>query len=176
TLKAYDSFTRVALVEGVTDHRVFTLSEELLGFGDGWFDEGAVTFETGANSGRTIEVKSWMQAIRRLELWAPEGRSEQFATVERQQMPVGDSETVTVLRPVAAGGEKTSGQEEDVQRERPLTWQVAAGWRLWLIDPAAKDLRTCAVRSTSTVGVEAIRCLSISASRFRRTFGPTVTP
>jgi uncharacterized protein (TIGR02217 family) len=57
----------------VTDHRIFTLSEELSGFADGWFDEGAVTFETGANAGRTIEVKSWTQAIRRLELWAPTG-------------------------------------------------------------------------------------------------------
>jgi hypothetical protein len=31
------------------------------------------TFETGANAGRTIEVKSWTQATRRLELWAPTG-------------------------------------------------------------------------------------------------------
>jgi hypothetical protein len=57
-LKAYDSFTRVAFIEAVTDHRIFTASEDLAGFADGWFDEGAVTFETGANAGRTIEVKS----------------------------------------------------------------------------------------------------------------------
>jgi hypothetical protein len=96
--------------------------------------------------------------------------------VERQQVPVGNGETVTVVRPVAAGGEKGSDQEEDVQRETPPTWLVAAGRRLWLIDPAIGDLRTCAVRQTSTVGVEAIRCLSVSASRFRRTFGPTFAP
>jgi hypothetical protein len=36
---------------------------------------------------------------------------------------------------------------------------------LWLIDPVNKDLRTCAVRDTSTV-----RYLSSSAGRFRRTF------
>ena len=41
TLKAYDSFTRVASVEAVTDHRIFTVSEDLSGFADGWFDEGA---------------------------------------------------------------------------------------------------------------------------------------
>ena len=41
TLKAYDSFTRVALVEAVTDHRIFTVSEDLSGFADGWFDEGS---------------------------------------------------------------------------------------------------------------------------------------
>ena len=56
-----------------TDHRIFTVSEDLSGFADGWFDEGAVTFETGANAGRTIEVKSWTQGTRRLELWAPTG-------------------------------------------------------------------------------------------------------
>ena len=72
-LKAYDSFARVAFIEAVTDHRIFTVSEDLSGFADGWFDEGAVTFETGANAGRTIEVKRWTQANRRLELWAPTG-------------------------------------------------------------------------------------------------------
>jgi hypothetical protein len=91
----------------------------------------------------------------------PGGRHQRSATVERQQVPVGDGETVTVLRPVAAGSEKAAGQEEDVQRETPPTWLVAAGRRLWLIDPATGDLRTCAVRNTSTVGVEEIRCLSV---------------
>jgi hypothetical protein len=73
TLKAHDSFTRLAFIEAVTDHRIFTVSDDLAGFADGWFDEGAVTFETGANAGWTIEVKSWTQSIRRLELWAPTG-------------------------------------------------------------------------------------------------------
>jgi hypothetical protein len=58
-------------------------------------------------------------------------------------------------------------------RPSAARWEVAAGRRLWLVDPATKDLRTCAVRDTSTVGVKEIRCLSGSASRFRRTFGPT---
>ena len=95
----------------------------------------------------------------------PDGRHQQSATVERQQVPVGNGETVTVLRPVAAGGEKAAGQEQDLQRETPPTWLVAAGRRLWLIDPATGDLRTCAVRQTSTVGVEVIRCLSVSGAR-----------
>jgi hypothetical protein len=113
----------------------------------------------------------------------PEGRHQQSATVERQQVSIGDGESVTVLRPVAARGGKASGQEgkasgqeEDVQPERRLTWQVAAGRRLWLIDPATGDLVTCAVRNTSTVGVEAIRCLAVSGSRLRRTFGLTFAP
>ena len=92
----------------------------------------------------------------------PEGRHEQSPTMERQQVSLRDGATVTVLRPFAAEGEQVPGQEEDVQREMPLTWQVAAGRRLWLIDPATGDLRTCAVRQTSTVGVEAIRCFSVS--------------
>jgi hypothetical protein len=106
----------------------------------------------------------------------PGGRHQQSATVERQQLRVVDGGTVTVLRPVVEGGGKASGQEEDVQPERPLTWQVAAGRRLWLIDPTTGDLRTCAVRNTSTVGIEAIRCFAVSGSRFRRTFGATFAP
>jgi hypothetical protein len=92
----------------------------------------------------------------------PEGRHQRSATMERQQVRLRDGATVTVLRPVAAEGEQAPGQEEDVRRETPLTWQVAAGRRLWLIDPATGDLRTCAVRQTSTVGIEAIRCFSVS--------------
>jgi len=102
----------------------------------------------------------------RVTVVTPEGRNQQSASLERQQVPVGDGETVTVLRPVAgpvaAGGGKASGQEADVQRERPPTWQVAAGGRLWLIDPASKDLRTCALRQTSTVGLKVLRCLKAS--------------
>ena len=42
TLKAYDSFTRVATIDTITDQRVFGMSTELSGFADGWFDEGAI--------------------------------------------------------------------------------------------------------------------------------------
>ena len=55
-------------------------------------------------------------------------------------------------------------------------WQIAAGRRLWLVDPASKDLRTCAVRDTSTVDVDEIRCLSGSSGRYRRTFGTAFQP
>ena len=57
-----------------------------------------------------------------------------------------------------------------------MRWQIAAGRRLWLIDPVTKDLRTCAVHDTTQVGVNEIRCLSGTAGRFRRTFGPTFAP
>jgi hypothetical protein len=56
------------------------------------------------------------------------------------------------------------------------TRQVVAGRRLWLVDPASQDLRTCAVRDTSTVGVREIRCQSGSFGRYSRTFGPAFQP
>jgi hypothetical protein len=59
--------------------------------------------------------------------------------------------------------QKASGEEE-VQRETPLISQVAAGRRLWLIDLATWDLRTCAMRNTSTMGID---CLSPTARRAR---------
>src|SRR5918996_4256134 len=46
----------------------------------------------------------------------PEGRHQQSATVERQQVPVGDGETVTVLRPVAAGGAERASPKEEARR------------------------------------------------------------
>ena len=92
----------------------------------------------------------------------PEGRQQRPATVQRQQVVVGDGATVTVLRPGVARGEEAAGQEDDVQRERPLTWQAAAGGRLWLFNPATDDLRTCAISRTSTVGQKVLRCVHAS--------------
>ena len=122
---------------------------------------GQAPLEQPANAPRDV----------RAAVASAEGRRPQSATVERQQVSLADGGTVTVLRPLAPVGEEASGQEEDVQRQMPLAWQVAAGQRLWLIDPATGDLRTCAVRQTSTVGVEAIRCL-----RLRQAFGRTFAP
>jgi uncharacterized phage protein (TIGR02218 family) len=73
-LTARDSFMRVAVVETVTSNRVFTASDVLAAYEDHWFASGALTFETGANAGRTIEIKGWTQATRTLELWEPAKR------------------------------------------------------------------------------------------------------
>ena len=135
---------------------------------------GSAHAEEAAGAGQApVEQSAGAPQNVRANVVTPGGR-QQPATVERQQVAMGDGQTVTVLRPVVGKGRRTTavGEEEDVQAETPLIWQVTAGWRLWLIDPAAKELRTCAVRNTSTVGVEAIRCLSVSGSAFRRTFGP----
>lgn len=78
--------------------------------------------------------------------------------------------------PVILRGSAMAPKPAPAVRPSAARWQVAAGRRLWLVDPASQDLRTCAVRDTSTVGVKEIRCLSGSTSRFRRTFGPAFQP
>jgi hypothetical protein len=70
-LTARDSFMRVAAVADVASNRVFTANDVLAAYVDHWFASGALTFETGANAGRTLEIKSWSQATRTLELWDP---------------------------------------------------------------------------------------------------------
>lgn len=70
-LTARDSFMRVATVAVVTSNRVFEVDAQLDAFADGWFDGGALTFETGNNTDRTIEVKSWDQSSRVIEMWEP---------------------------------------------------------------------------------------------------------
>ena len=61
-------------------------------------------------------------------------------------------------------------------RSSAARWQVAAGGRLWLVDPETKEVRTCAWRDTSTVDVEEIRCRSGTFGRYQRTFGPAFQP
>jgi len=76
-LTARDSFMRVAVVETVTSNRVFTTADVLDPYEDHWFAGGALTFETGDNAGRTIEIKGWTQVTRTLELWEPARRAVQ---------------------------------------------------------------------------------------------------
>jgi hypothetical protein len=76
-----------------------------------------------------------------------------------------------ILRGSAAGRKPAQAVSPSAER-----WQVAAGRRLWLVDPETKELRTCAWRDTSTVNVEEIRCMSGTFGRYRRTFGPAFQP
>ena len=55
-------------------------------------------------------------------------------------------------------------------------WEVAAGRRLWLVDRASGDLRTCTLRDTTLVDVQELSCHSGSFGRHRRTFGPAFQP
>jgi hypothetical protein len=78
--------------------------------------------------------------------------------------------------PVILRGSAVGPQPAPEVRPGAERWQIVAGRRLWLVDPVTEDLRTCAVRDTTQVGVREIRCLSGTAGRFRRTFGPNFTP
>ena len=53
----------------ITNDRVFEVDASLDAYADGWFDEGLLVWETGANAGVAYEVKAWTQAGRELELW-----------------------------------------------------------------------------------------------------------
>lgn len=56
---AKQSWTRNAVVTGVTDRKTFTISVTDARAVDGWFNLGVATFETGDNTGRALEVKGW---------------------------------------------------------------------------------------------------------------------
>jgi hypothetical protein len=55
-------------------------------------------------------------------------------------------------------------------------WQIAAGRRLWLIDPVNQEVRACAVFRTPDVGVREIDCVSQSTTGYARTFGRAFNP
>jgi len=56
------------------------------------------------------------------------------------------------------------------------SYQIAAGRRLWLFDPATRKIRSCINEQTTTVDVRRVRCYSGSVGGYRRTFGPTFQP
>ena len=78
-----------------------------------------------------------------------------------------DRPAPTVLRGRAATPPAATVAAEDEGR-----WQVVAGKRLWLIDGATGEVRSCRDRDTSTVGRREIRCTSGELGRYGRTFGP----
>jgi hypothetical protein len=67
--RAYDAFTRAAEVATVSSDREFVLTDALDAYADGWFDDGLLVWETGANAGIGYEVKGWTQATRTLISW-----------------------------------------------------------------------------------------------------------
>lgn len=64
-----DGWTRQATVATVTDDRVFAIAVTEPRAVDGWFTYGAVTFESGNNSGLSMEVKGWTQSTSLVELF-----------------------------------------------------------------------------------------------------------
>jgi hypothetical protein len=69
TFRACEAFTRTTAVAAITDDRVFTVDAALDAYADGWFDQGLLVFDTGANARMAYEIKNWTNATRTIELW-----------------------------------------------------------------------------------------------------------
>jgi hypothetical protein len=102
---------------------------------------------------------------------AEEDATPNLLTTEELSAPIRRGNAPLILRGSAVGPQPAPEVRPSAER-----WQIVAGRRLWLVDPVTEDLRTCAVRDTTQVGVREIRCLSGTAGRYRRTFGPAFQP
>ena len=72
-LEAMEAWTRAGTVLDVVDRVTLTVAIDEPRAVDGWFAGGVLTFETGANAGRAVEVKGWTQATGQIELYLPVG-------------------------------------------------------------------------------------------------------
>jgi hypothetical protein len=70
---AVEAWSRSGLITDVIDRASFTASIDEARAVDGWFAGGVLTWETGPNAGRSIEVKAWTQATGAIELFLPMG-------------------------------------------------------------------------------------------------------
>jgi uncharacterized phage protein (TIGR02218 family) len=70
-LTAREAWTRHAVVATVTDRRVFTITVSESRATDGWFANGAITFESGNNENDTTEVKEWIESTSRVTTYLP---------------------------------------------------------------------------------------------------------
>lgn len=70
---AREAWTRSAVVASVTDRRIFSITVTEARDVDGWFKEGVVTWFTGNNAGRSMEVKNWTQSGTMVELFLDMG-------------------------------------------------------------------------------------------------------
>ncbi len=62
---------KTATVTSVTDARTFTIAVTEPRAVDGWFVDGVVSFTSGTNAGRSMEVKAWTQATATVTLFLP---------------------------------------------------------------------------------------------------------
>jgi hypothetical protein len=102
---------------------------------------------------------------------AEEAATRHLLTPEELRGPDRTGAAPAILRGSAIGPRRAS-------EGRPAApqWQIAAGRRLWLIDPVNQEVRACAVFNTTDVGVQDIGCVSQSTSGYARTFGPAFNP
>ncbi len=70
---AENAWSRAGTVTEVFERALFTAAIDEPRAADGWFDGGVLTWETGDNAGRAIEVKSWGQASGQITLFLPPG-------------------------------------------------------------------------------------------------------
>jgi uncharacterized phage protein (TIGR02218 family) len=71
--EAMEAWSRSGTVANVVDRAIFTAAIDEPRAVDGWFAGGVLTWESGANAGRSIEVKAWTQATGAIELFLPMG-------------------------------------------------------------------------------------------------------
>ncbi len=71
--EAVEAWSRSGAVVGVADRALFTAAIDEPRASDGWFAGGVLTWESGANAGRSIEVKAWTQTAGQIELFLPMG-------------------------------------------------------------------------------------------------------
>lgn len=72
TFEAGEAWARHGEVTGVTDRTTFAATVTESRAADGWFAGGVLTWETGANAGRSCEVRSWSQAGGSIVLFLPQ--------------------------------------------------------------------------------------------------------
>jgi len=71
--EAMEAWTRSGIVVDVIDRASFTAAIDEPRAVDGWFAGGVLTWESGPNTGRAIEVESWIQSTGLIELLLPMG-------------------------------------------------------------------------------------------------------
>jgi hypothetical protein len=80
TFRAYEAFTRTTEVAVITNDRVFTADAALDAYADGWFDDGLLVFEVGANAGMAYESRSGPTPPGRSSCGSPRGCRSRWAT------------------------------------------------------------------------------------------------
>lgn len=71
TFRAYDSWTRHGSVASVVSRQVFNLSLTEARAVNDWFNLGRIFFESGPNTGISMEIKDWTQGVNTVRLFLP---------------------------------------------------------------------------------------------------------
>ena len=113
-------FTAVATVAGVIDARRFTVSG-IESYATGWFSAGKLTFTSGANAGRGMEIKR--QAGTGIELW--QAVSEPVAAGDAATLVAGCDKQFTTCKTKFANGINFRGFPYMPGNDAALSYPVA---------------------------------------------------